>query len=197
MKKHTAHPGPPVTSTGAGSTRHTVAHHVRFDPTDIFAALNAARVQYLVVGGIAAIYHGVPRTTFDVDLAVRLEVDNLTRLDHALRQRGFETRIPASVTDLADPRTRRAWTTRKAMKVFSYIERQAPFRVVDIMVRPLPQFQHLYRRRVEARYAGVTIPLVPVKTLIQMKVQAGRPEDQRDVAFLRRVIELARRNIRR
>ncbi len=46
-----------------------------FDPTDIFHALNAADVRYLVVGGIAVVLYGISRTTFDVDLSVHLMKD--------------------------------------------------------------------------------------------------------------------------
>lgn len=154
------------------------------DPRDIFAALNRAQVRYLVVGGVAAIFHGVPRTTFDTDVAVKFEVDNLARLDRVMKSLGFSPRVPAPVTGLADPKTRSIWTRRKSMKVFSYVENRKPFRVLDIMVRPLAGFDRLYRARVTVRYEGVSVPLIPVAALVRMKRQAGRPEDLRDVAFL-------------
>ncbi|NUO79646.1 hypothetical protein HUU05_06195 [candidate division KSB1 bacterium] len=34
----------------------------------LFKALNAARVKYLVIGGLAAIAYGIPRSTKDADL---------------------------------------------------------------------------------------------------------------------------------
>lgn len=154
------------------------------DPKDIFAGLNRAQVRYLVVGGIAAIFYGVPRTTFDADIAVELEVDNLERLDRVMKQLGFSPRVPAPITGLANSATRSLWTRRKAMKVFSYIENRKPFRVLDIMVRPLPDFDQLYRKRTAVKYEGITVPLLPLAALIRMKRQAGRAEDLRDVAFL-------------
>ena len=167
------------------------------DFTDIFAALNAAKVQYLVVGGIAAIYHGVPRTTFDVDLSVHLETVNLERLDRALTDLGFAPRVPAQVTGLADPLTRRIWTRQKAMKVFSYIERTAPFRVVDIMVRPLHGFHRLYQRRRIATFGSVTVPIAPASTIIQLKTGTGRIEDERDIALLKRALQVLKRQGKR
>ena len=35
---------------------------------DVFASLHEHRVKYVVIGGIAAVLHGVPRATFDLDL---------------------------------------------------------------------------------------------------------------------------------
>ena len=155
------------------------------DPTDIFRALNMARVQYMVVGGIAAIGYGVPRHTFDVDVAVRLETSNLQRFKRVMATSGFVTRVPADIVGLAEPRQRRTWTQQKGMQVFSYIEHRPPFRVVDVMVKPFRDFARLHRRRVTVPYGGVRIPLVPVATLIRMKTGTGRLQDQEDVAYLR------------
>lgn len=35
---------------------------------DVFSSLHNHRVKYVVIGGIAAVLHGVPRATFDVDM---------------------------------------------------------------------------------------------------------------------------------
>lgn len=155
------------------------------DPKDIFAALNHARVRYLVVGGVAVIFHGVPRTTFDADIAVHLDIDNLTRLDHVMKQMGFAPSIPVSVVGLADPDIRRLWTQQKGMKVFSYKELKKPFRILDIMVRPLKDFDRLYQQRVNKRHRGVTIPLMPIAGLIRMKTGTGRAKDHEDIEYLR------------
>jgi hypothetical protein len=37
---------------------------------DVFASLNRHNVRYVVMGGIAAVLHGVPRATFDLDLLI-------------------------------------------------------------------------------------------------------------------------------
>ena len=171
--------------SGQARRQRALLYQPSIEPTDIFRALNLAKVRYLVVGGVAAIYHGVPRTTLDVDLAVRLEEGNLRRLAAAMKRIDFSTKVPADVTDLADSRKRRAWTQRKGMKVFSYIERKPPFRLVDVMVRPLQKFGRLYRQRAVVNYQGVSVPLIPVADLIRMKTGTGRLRDQEDVEYLR------------
>lgn len=156
-----------------------------FDPTDIFAALNGAKVRYLVVGGIAAVLYGVNRFTSDVDLAVELTAENLASLESVLERIGFMRRLPVSIRGLADPTTRKLWTQQKAMKVYSFLERRPPARVVDVMVQPLRNFDNAYGRRVTVKIHGVSVPLVPVDLLAQMKSEAGRPEDLLDLKALR------------
>lgn len=158
----------------------------RFDPTDIFASLNEAKVKYLVVGGIAVVLYGIRRTTGDVDLCVHLTTDNLERLAKALRRLGFVPRVPAPITGLADAETRRFWTTQRGMKVYSFIEPYgAPPRNIDIMVNPAKNFGALYRRRKTVTLRGVSVPLMPVNELAQMKRRAARPQDLQDVQDLR------------
>ena len=47
------------------------------DYRTIFQLLNDQGIDYLVVGGVAVNIHGVPRMTYDVDLMVSLEGENL------------------------------------------------------------------------------------------------------------------------
>lgn len=46
----------------------------------VFASLRSHEVEYLVIGGIAAVLHGVPRATFDLDILIRPDRENAERL---------------------------------------------------------------------------------------------------------------------
>lgn len=156
-----------------------------FDPADIFAALNAARVKYLVVGGLAVVLHGVSRFTWDVDLTVELTTGNVERLAKALKRLGFVPRVPAPVHGLADAAMRRDWLKRKHMSVYSFIQQKSPPRVVDILLNPPGRFEVIHRRRLTVKAWGIAVPLVPVDVLVKMKRAAGRPQDLLDVAALK------------
>ena len=47
---------------------------------DVFSSLQRHKVRYLVIGGIAAVLHGVPRATFDLDLLIDANFDNAKNL---------------------------------------------------------------------------------------------------------------------
>lgn len=51
---------------------------------DVFRCLQKHDVKYVVIGGIAAVLHGVPRATFDLDLLIEATSDNAQRLLNAL-----------------------------------------------------------------------------------------------------------------
>ena len=42
----------------------------------VFASFQKHMVKYVVIGGIAAILHGVPRATFDLDILIEASLDN-------------------------------------------------------------------------------------------------------------------------
>ena len=57
----------------------------------VFASFHSHEVRYLVIGGIAAVLHGVPRATFDLDILIEATELNAQRLLRALRAAGFGT----------------------------------------------------------------------------------------------------------
>jgi len=44
----------------------------------VFASFQEHDVRYVVIGGIAAVLHGVPRATFDLDILIQATPDNWT-----------------------------------------------------------------------------------------------------------------------
>lgn len=65
----------------------------------VVEALDRHQVAYLLVGGVAARFHGAERLTKDVDLVPRSEADNLDRLAAALRELGAFLRV-GGLTDV-------------------------------------------------------------------------------------------------
>lgn len=71
---------------------------------NIVRVLNAADVRYLVVGGIAVVAHGYGRMTFDLDLVLQLQPENVIRgfraLDTLIRMKEVAGR-PKDLDDVA------------------------------------------------------------------------------------------------
>jgi len=67
---------------------------------ELFASLSSHEVRYVVIGGIAAVLHGVPRATFDLDILIDPTPENAQRLIDALRNCGFGTAFPITPSEL-------------------------------------------------------------------------------------------------
>ena len=83
----------------------------------IAAALSDANVRYLIVGGLAVAAHGYGRATFDVDLVVQLQPDNVRRAMEALEALAYRPLTPVAAREFADPATRERWIRDKRMIV--------------------------------------------------------------------------------
>jgi hypothetical protein len=157
------------------------------DPSDfdlIFAALDAEKVRYLVVGGVAVVLHGVPRFTADLDLLLALDAANVRAAIAALARLGYRPRAPVPVEGLADPVVREQWIDEKGLTVFTLWSPEHPATEVDIFVdEPIP-FDDAYGRAARADLGAVTVHVVSVQDLIELKRRAGRPRDLEDIAAL-------------
>lgn len=152
----------------------------------IFSALNAAKVRYLVVGGIAVNIHGYQRMTADLDLVIQLNASNVLQAIHALASLGYKPTIPVKAEQFADEAMRKSWIETKNMKVFGMISSRYPETTVDIFVKEPFDFSSEFDVAVEAELSpDVHIRIVTIPTLIKMKAEAGRSRDLDDIEHLR------------
>jgi hypothetical protein len=77
-----------------------------FNVRPIFAALNDAGVDYVVVGGLAVILQGYLRATADLALAIGLSPANAGRGMRALASIGLQPRLPVPMDQPPVQRTR-------------------------------------------------------------------------------------------
>ncbi|SRR5258708_33560219 len=154
----------------------------------IIKALNSAKVQYLIVGGVAVNTHGYERFTKDLDLVIGLKPDNIVRGLRALLKISYNMGIPVTPEQFADDRQREAWRKEKGMivlKLWSDRHQRTP---IDVFVYEPFDFAREYALAKRERIAGGSqAPIVTYKTLLAMKAQAGRPQDLLDIAALRKL----------
>ena len=154
----------------------------------IVKALNTAKVEYLIVGGLAVGAHGYDRLTADVDLVIGLQPQNITRGLRALLAAGWKMSIPVTVEDFADPKLRESWRKEKDMvvlKLWSDVHSRTP---VDVFVyEPFDFKKELCRAKWERVTGKTRAPIVCYKTLLAMKKTAGRDKDLLDIKALKKL----------
>ena len=154
----------------------------------IFAALDAARVRYLVVGGVAVVLHGYPRFTADLDLVVELDRENALAAIRALAELGYRPRAPVSADAFADPEARKSWIEDKGLTMFSMWSPTLPATEVDLFVEePIP-FSAAYERAVQVDLGEARITVAAIEDLLTMKQAAGRPRDLEDIEALEGIL---------
>src|SRR5437763_14985070 len=86
-------------SASSCSTSAVAAEPPPLDVTRILRSLTEAGVEFVVIGGIAAVLHGSPRNTFDLDVCFATDAANLEALGRVLvaldaRLAGVEDDVP-------------------------------------------------------------------------------------------------------
>jgi len=161
---------------------------MELDYKTIFEELNEENIDYLVVGGLAVNFHGIPRMTYDIDLMIHLDSANILKLVSKFVKWGYQPRVPVNPEDLANEKKRNNWIQNKNMKAFTFYNERQPIGEVDlVMESPIP-YDELRARAITIELEGQEIPVVSIQDLIELKLEAGRKQDISDVENLRAIL---------
>jgi Nucleotidyl transferase of unknown function (DUF2204) len=135
----------------------------------VFASFQRHDVKYLVIGGIAAILHGVPRATFDLDILIEVTPENAKSLLDALMEAGLGTATLTTAEDLLS----------NEITVFKDRVR------IDVQTTtPGIVFGDAWKRREKMVFQGQEFYMVSKEDLIVTKRASGREIDLSDVRLL-------------
>jgi hypothetical protein len=145
------------------------------DQKELLAALNAQGVEYLVIGGHAAIAYGVARLTKDLDVLIRADEINSEAVYAALTAFGapLELLAPADFRDSPD-----------SILQFG----TSPNRVDILQSMEGVSFDEAWEDHIDLQIdETLTAHYVSVDHLIRNKELIGRPGDLADVEELRKI----------
>lgn len=153
----------------------------------LLSLLSGARIEFIVIGGVAAFSHGSARLTGDLDVVYGRSPANLTRLQSALEPlhpylRGAPPGLPFRL-DMP--------TLQRGLN-FTLTTDLGPFDILG-EVTGGGSYEQLLPRSVEVEVYGVRCLCLDLDTLIAVKRAAGRPRDFEAIAELEVIREEARR----
>lgn len=135
----------------------------------VYSSLHRHKVKYVTIGGIAAILHGVPRATFDLDILIEATVQNGQRLLAALLDAGLGTAAMTTPEEVI------------AHEITIFRDRVR----VDVQTStPGIKFEEVWTRREVRKYGRQEFYILSRDDLIASKRAAGRPQDLEDVRLL-------------
>ncbi|MGI9029944.1 MAG: nucleotidyl transferase AbiEii/AbiGii toxin family protein [Ilumatobacteraceae bacterium] len=155
----------------------------------LLRALDAHRVEFVLVGGVAAGAHGATRATEDLDLVARRTTDNLGRLAAAMRDLGARLRV-AGLDDSEAARlpVQLVGETLARMELSTWRTGAGDFDVLagipDRRGRVMP-YEELIIRAEAQRLHGVNLRTAALDDIIASKEWANRPKDRDALPELR------------
>lgn len=154
---------------------------------EVLRLLQPQEVRHIVIGGWAAIIHGLARSTNDVDVVYARDTDNIHRLVEALRPwkpylRGAPPGLPFRWDE----------ATVQAGLNFTLTTEHGD---VDLLgeVTGGGTYEQLLPFTQEATAFNISCRVVTLERLIQLKRAAGRPKDLETIAELQALLEERRK----
>jgi hypothetical protein len=139
------------------------------DFEDLLELFDKFDVRYLIIGGMAFIYHAKPRYTKDIDFWVENTPVNIHSANKALAEFGSPTLL-----DEDNP--------EQVLQIDL-----APNRI-DILVEVGPiTFQEAWEKRIRASYGNAKAYWIDLDSLLQIKSAIDHPKHQEDARILKEV----------
>jgi hypothetical protein len=139
------------------------------DFEDLLVLLQRHDVRYLVIGGLAFIYHARPRYTKVMELWIDSAPGNVKRANAALAEFGSPHLLaidePEEILQLGLP----------------------PNRIDLLRVIEGPRFDYAWRRRIKGQYGRADVNWMDLECLIDVKSRIDDPRHRRDVRDLEEV----------
>jgi len=152
------------------------------DQESLIDALVAGDVDFIVVGGTAAVLHGAPISTRDLDIVHARNPDNVQRLLTVLD--GLDARIrDRAGRDLAPSKNALVGTGQSLL-----MTRLGPLDCLGAL-HDGRDFEALIGHTIQLSDASLTIRVLDLHTLIAVKTEAGRPRDLLVVPLLTALLD--------
>ena len=140
------------------------------DFEELLALFNAHKVKHIVVGAYALAFHGVPRTTGDIDIFVEPSAQNATHVLDALNEFGF-----GSLRLRQKDFTKSGWVVQLGVP---------PVRIDLVTSITGVSWARAYKGKAKGAYGKVPVFYLGKKEFIANKRAIGRRKDAADLEAL-------------
>lgn len=156
-----------------------------FGPEKILAVLEAHDVRCVLIGGFAAVIHGSPYLTTDVDVVPAVDHENLERLSDALRS--LHAKVWTSAEPDGVPFDHSA-SSLADVRVWNLVTDHGR---LDLTFQPsgTQGYEDLARDASHLVILGVGVDVASLADIIRSKEAAGREKDRLVLPVLRRLAE--------
>lgn len=153
----------------------------------ILQVLAGREVEFIVIGGVAAVLQGAAFSTFDLDIIHSRTPENIDRLLEALsdlqaRYRRLDgSTLRPRASHLASPGHQLLMTSAGPLDLLGSVAGGESY--PDLL-------PHCY----EVQLGEATVRILRLESLISLKEKAGREKDRASLPFLRRALELKKQH---
>ena len=143
---------------------------IQQDFKELLELLNARKVEFVIVGAYALAFHGVPRFTGDIDILVKPDTENASKILAALKDFGFGS-LDLNESDFNVP--------DKVVQLGV-----SPVRIDFITSLTGVTWQKAFTGKIKGHYGDIEVYYLSREELISNKKALGRNKDIADIEAL-------------
>ena len=157
---------------------------------ELIKELSRADVKYIVCGGVACVLQGVERATYDLDILVIYENDNIDKIIAVANKFELIPRIPEPVEALKDENKRKNWLEKKGALVYTFVSKITPLQL-DIFLSYPKSYEELFSNADELVIGDIKFKVSSIEDLIFVKkhIEPMRDKDISDIKELELIYE--------
>lgn len=156
---------------------------------ELFKKLEQQKVRYLVCGGLAVNIYGIPRMTADIDILLDFTDENLDKFETTIKLLMYQSTIPLSIKTFINKEERQKAIKEKNLIAYSYFNSQSNHMSLDVLMDVPLQFEQLWTNKENRVVEGISLNIVSINHLIELKQYANRKQDIDDVILLSKLIK--------
>lgn len=158
---------------------------------EIISKLAKTGVEFIICGGMAAVFHGVERMTMDVDISLNMEPRNVKKFLSVVKELGLIPRVPVPAESLLDKKQVEFFIREKYALVFTFVDPDRPYRQIDVFLRDNKAYHLMKEHTVDVNIEHRKFKIVSIEKLLEMKlaIQPPREKDKHDIDALKKIIE--------
>jgi hypothetical protein len=158
---------------------------------DLITCLAEKEVEFIICGGMAAVFHGVERMTMDLDISLNMAPKNIKKFLPVVKDIGLIPRVPVPPESLLDEKQINLFVREKHALVFTFVDPDRPYRQIDVFLTGDKSYHLLKKHTVNAKVGNKKIKIISAEKLLEMKmaVDPPRDKDKLDIAALKKIIE--------
>ena len=157
-----------------------------FRPEEILETLDRHGVEFVLIGGLAAVLHGAPYVTVDVDITPRAEAANLARLAEALVD--LEARVRADAAGRVAVAFQPDATFLEGQQILNLMTRAGPLDIAQVP-SGTRGYAELARDAIAIDLGATRVRVASLADVVRSKEAADRPKDRAALPVLRRLLE--------
>ena len=157
------------------------------DLSALLKGLNEAGVEFILVGGVAAVAQGAPVTTFDLDIVHRQTDENVEKLIKFLNSIGAYQRRPDDKVIEPD---------EGDLKGKGHVLLTTRFGPLDVLaaIEKGRGFEELLTDTVEIEFEGFKVFVLSLETIVALKRESKDPKDQYRLQIMEETLRQVRKN---